>query len=77
MAREWAELKKASKEELKAEYGQRPEDPYLYGDFQMRRTEIRDELHHREIRGYTRAMLAMTVVITFATIANVILWTLK
>ena len=77
MAREWAELEKASKEELKAEYGQPPDDPFLYGDFQMRKIEIRDELHHREIRGYTQAMFAMTLVITLATIANVILWALK
>jgi hypothetical protein len=71
------DLTKASRKELVARYRKLNEEPVHPGDLAFQRQEVRDELRHREIRAYTKAMFWMTVAITLATIGNVILWALR
>ena len=77
MAERRLDLTKALRKDLVAKYRELNEEPVHPSDHAFQRQEVRDELRHREIRSYTKAMFWMTVAITLATIANVILWALK
>lgn len=70
-AHSWAELKAMTKAELVGEHDRHTQ---VASDYLI---TIRDELRHREGAKQTWVMLWMTVVITTATIANVILWALE
>jgi|GEM_PF-6170636 len=71
MIEKWADLRRASREELQDEYNKLRTTVVIPGDEHMRRQEIRDELHHREIRRYTRATVWMTCAIMIFTALNV------
>ena len=77
MAERRLDLTKASRKDLAAKYRELNEKPVHSSDLASQRQGVRDELRHRDIRRYTKAMFWMTIVITLATIANVILWALK
>ncbi len=77
MAEKRLDLTKASRKDLVAKYRELNGEPVHPSDLAFQRQGVRDELRHREIRGYTEAMFWITVAITLATIADVILWTLK
>jgi len=70
-------LTKASSKDLVAKYRELNEEPVHPSDLAFQRQEVRDELRHREMHSYTKAMFWMTIAITLATIVNVILWVLK
>lgn len=71
------DLTKASRKDLAAKYYELNEVPVHPSDLAFQRQEVRDELRHREVRGYTKAMFWMTIAITLATIVNAVLWALK
>lgn len=73
----WSELRSMLKRDLIAKHDVLITDVLKPTHLDIFRHEILDELRHREIAGFTKAMVWMTVVITLATIANVILWALK
>jgi len=77
-AHKWAELKELTEADLIKEHDQHAKTAPDY------MATIRDELRHREQTRQTAAMVVlskriayMTLIITAATIANVILWALK
>ena len=77
-AHTWGELQSMTDAELIEEHDHHAKTAPDY------MATIRDELRHRElarqtstIRRLTWCMASLTVTITFATIANVILWVLK
>ena len=66
----WTKVRRLSYRELIREH-----DRPVYSE--NYRSVLREEIRHRQNRAATRSTVAMTLVITLATISNVILWALK